>query len=72
MEGRRVSRRSVESFGTIAILKGNLDRRRIPFFSCFLQMWLKCGSRVFFGWNSLDVYGAGSHPISKLSSRQRV
>src|SRR5660398_163479 len=32
MEGRRVSRRSVESFGTIAILKGNLAPRQVPFF----------------------------------------
>lgn len=32
MEGRRVSRRSVESFGTIAISKGIPAFRRSPFF----------------------------------------
>ena len=47
MEGRRVSRRSVESFGTIATLKGISAFRRSPFFRIF-GPWVQFGSRSYF------------------------
>jgi hypothetical protein len=47
MGDRRVSRRSVESFGTIAILKGNLAPRQVPFFRIY-GPWVQFGSSSYF------------------------